>query len=349
MMANKTLKIKDIEIPKGKRVLDKEVVAKLSSSILEVGLLHPIIVSKDMKLIAGQHRLEAYKQNHEVMIEARVVDITFNDDMVATIELDENDARAELNIRDKVSLVEEIARLRDARAISGGVRGKNGKFTVSDPNETDTVKVRDSKRDKKRQTEAQEAGFKNRNEASRAKRIVKEGTEELIDAVNDGEVSVSGGYEISKLPKEEQNAKVELAKNNDGRVAKTPKAEKNIVKEKKIKVKEQDKFGSYVNVKIYTGDLSRTSDNIAKCFGKGFESAYNLLLHEMVTARTRGKNRNEDLAFSSYSYGTNSLSDGEVADIKALLAEGMYKKDIEELYNISSYLIDIVENIKDES
>ena len=70
------------------------------------------------------------------MIEARVVDITFNDDMVATIELDENDARAELNIRDKVSLVEEIARLRDARS-----RGADGKFAPVDPSEStgDTI------------------------------------------------------------------------------------------------------------------------------------------------------------------------------------------------------------------
>ncbi len=90
------------------------------------------------------------------MIEARVVDITFNDDMVATIELDENDARAELNIRDKVSLVEEIARLREGKTAN--------QYTKSASVSIGT--------EAKRQKEAKEAGFANKNEASRSKNLL---------------------------------------------------------------------------------------------------------------------------------------------------------------------------------
>ena len=344
MMANKILKIKDITIPKGKRKINKEVVTKLSSSISEIGLLHPIIVSKDMNLIAGQHRLEAMKMNQEVMIDARVVDITFNDDMVATIELDENDSRAELSIRDKVALVKEISRLRDAR-----VSNKGNQYTkmVSASCETDTIstKERNEKTRTKRQAEAKEAGFKNKNEADRCKQIVNNGTDELIDSVDLGEVSVAGGYAISRLPKEEQNDKVELAKNNQGRVVDIGEKEKNTVQEKKNNFKKQDKFGAYINVKIYTSDIKRTSDNIAKCFGNGFEKVYNLLLHEMILSLSFGQNRNKDLSFNSYSYGIKSLSDGEVAEIKELLLKEMKKKDIAELYNISSHLIEVANKI----
>ena len=346
MMANKTVKISDIDIPKGKREIDRGAVIKMASSIAEVGLLHPIIISKDMKLISGQHRLEAMKLNKEVMIEVRVANILFDDDMVVVIELDENDSRSELSFKDKFALVEEITRRKDERKNNG-----NNQYVKVDSlgNPKESKKEKNSKYRAKKEKEIKAAKFSSVDQYDSISRILKRGTEELIEAVEAKNISVNKGYTIAILPKDEQNVELENIKKgiplkkikNKQKIAE----DKNTVEEKKIKVKEQDKFGAYVNVKIYTGDIKRTSNNIAKCFGNGFEKVYGLLLHEMVTGLRAGKNQDSDVLYSSYSYGMKALSDGEISEIKKLFASGVQAKDIEEMYDISSYLIGSVRKI----
>ena len=53
--------ISEITVNAGRREVLPENVHKLADSILEVGLLNPIIVDHTQVLIAGLHRLEAVK------------------------------------------------------------------------------------------------------------------------------------------------------------------------------------------------------------------------------------------------------------------------------------------------
>lgn len=53
--------IDDILITKNRRKVNQDKVKELAESIKEIGLLNPIILSKDYILFAGAHRLEACK------------------------------------------------------------------------------------------------------------------------------------------------------------------------------------------------------------------------------------------------------------------------------------------------
>ncbi len=350
MMVNKTLKINSIYIPKGKRRIDKEVVDKLAKSISEIGLLHPIIVTSDLNLVAGQHRLHAMKQNGETEVEARVVGITFDDELLATIELDENDKRAELHIRDKKALLEEIRVLRDGRKKRNKAQQPK-EVTGCEHPITKTKEEINKKFENKRRKDAHEAGFKSREEAEIVTYVVKNGTDELVDILNDKKISNAGCRKISKLPKEEQSKAIKEALSKKGRGADTKKesVHRNTSSDKKLSFKKQDKYGAYVKVKIYTSDVKKTARNISECYGKGFEPVYTALLQEMIRVVKNGTVLNyNDVKFSSYSYGFTSISDGEVEECIDLLEEGVTKKDVAELYNISGSTVQKIKNIKKE-
>ncbi len=67
-------------------------IESLAADIQQIGLLHPIVVTKDKKLIAGRRRMAAFKHLGRKMIEATVVDI----DLLQRGELSENAQRLDL-------------------------------------------------------------------------------------------------------------------------------------------------------------------------------------------------------------------------------------------------------------
>lgn len=84
------------------RNIDPGQVASLKESILDVGLLNPITVCQSyevFRLVAGAHRLEAYKQAGYSEIEARVVDL--NDLERVLAECDENLCGPKLSASEK--------------------------------------------------------------------------------------------------------------------------------------------------------------------------------------------------------------------------------------------------------
>lgn len=88
-----SLPIDGIVVPDGRRTLRG--VAELAASIAEVGLIHPITVTPDARLVAGYHRLEACRGLGWAEIAATVVAA---DDLTAKlIEIDENLRRNEGN------------------------------------------------------------------------------------------------------------------------------------------------------------------------------------------------------------------------------------------------------------
>lgn len=95
--------------------------SELVQSIRTVGLLHPIVVDGEHRLIAGGRRLAAWQRVHEDQpIPAHVVEV---DDPVQA-ELDENTVRLDLPPSDRVAVarrIEELARTREpAPRVKGG-------------------------------------------------------------------------------------------------------------------------------------------------------------------------------------------------------------------------------------
>jgi len=93
----------------------------LATSIVMVGLLHPIVIGQDRRLIAGQRRLEACRMIGWTEIPATVVTNLSDARALLTAERDENTCRKEMTPSEKVSLgralepfVKERARERKA-------------------------------------------------------------------------------------------------------------------------------------------------------------------------------------------------------------------------------------------
>lgn len=89
----------------------------LMASIREVGLLNPITLTRDARLVAGQRRIEAYKRLGEVTIPARYVDNLSDAVLALRAELDENTER-------KAMLPSELASLGAALA---AIQSENGR------------------------------------------------------------------------------------------------------------------------------------------------------------------------------------------------------------------------------
>lgn len=95
----KMVKIADIKVGERKRQVDAKRAESLTKSIRTVGLISPITVNAKFELIAGNHRLEAFKALGKTEIPARIIDV--NKLQAEMIEIDENLVRKELTELEK--------------------------------------------------------------------------------------------------------------------------------------------------------------------------------------------------------------------------------------------------------
>lgn len=103
-----TIDIQRITVRPGRRKLDEHTVNELMKSIEELGLMNPITVTSGHVLIAGAHRLEAFRRMGRDTIEATILDI---DGLAAELaEIDENLTRADLT---KLERSTQLARRQD--------------------------------------------------------------------------------------------------------------------------------------------------------------------------------------------------------------------------------------------
>ena len=87
--------ISEITVNPGRREAAPGDVKELADSILEVGLINPIMVDQAHTLIAGLHRLEAMKLLGRTEIECTISDL--DGLQVALAEIDENFVRKDLS------------------------------------------------------------------------------------------------------------------------------------------------------------------------------------------------------------------------------------------------------------
>lgn len=100
--------IDDIVIRDGRREVDPGVVKRLADSIENVGLRHPITVRKKGEqyiLVAGRHRIEAFKKLDREHIPSCIVSMTNAE--ARMWEIAENLHRAELNKLDRANQIKE--------------------------------------------------------------------------------------------------------------------------------------------------------------------------------------------------------------------------------------------------
>ncbi len=109
-----------------KRTLSHDVVAALAQSIAEIGLLQPIVVTQDGRLVSGLHRLEACRMLGWDTIPCRTVDY---DGLEAELaEIDENLMRADLTVLERAEHLKRRKEIYEARysEAKAGVRRAYG-------------------------------------------------------------------------------------------------------------------------------------------------------------------------------------------------------------------------------
>jgi ParB/RepB/Spo0J family partition protein len=122
------LALDEIEIGDGRREINAAAVKRLADSIEQVGLRHPITVRRRGEryvLIAGRHRIEAFRRLKREHIPSLIVSMT--NDQARLWEIAENLHRAELSNLQRAEAIEEWRtiterQVRNGSAPSGGVQ-----------------------------------------------------------------------------------------------------------------------------------------------------------------------------------------------------------------------------------
>ena len=124
------INVNEITVKSGRRSIDDEKVNELVISIMESGLINPITVSSGNVLIAGAHRLEAFRRLGRKAIECNVVEA--EGVYAELIEIDENLVRNELHYIDSGNLTKrrkEIYEELHPETKQGMVNGQTSKKT----------------------------------------------------------------------------------------------------------------------------------------------------------------------------------------------------------------------------
>ena len=101
-------------------------IGPLADSVASLGLLHPIVVTSDLRLIAGHRRLEAVRK-----LGWREVDVRIADDLESAVELlaaerDENTCRLDMKPSELVALGRRLEELERPKARERQAHGETG-------------------------------------------------------------------------------------------------------------------------------------------------------------------------------------------------------------------------------
>ena len=166
----------------------------LADSIRLEGLLQPIGMTEQLELVFGERRIRATKDIlKQKTILARIVDVT----SIINGEYAENEIRKDFTPSERVAI---------AKAIERKVGNRQGQRT--DQLRGKIPEVDPGKRT--REAAAEKAGFGNDKTYRQAAKVVHNGTPKLIQAMDEGRVSISAASILADADADEQEAVLEL-------------------------------------------------------------------------------------------------------------------------------------------
>ncbi len=162
----------------------------LAASIAREGLLQPIGITEDFRLVFGQRRLAAVQGILQwPTIPARVVRVS----SLLGAEHDENEIRKDFTPSERAAIGAAV------EAELGERRGRDNPDNCPEFQGTET-----------RELAAQKAGFDSYKTYERAKKVTELGAPELVAAMDAGEVSISAAAVIAQAPPEAQREIVQM-------------------------------------------------------------------------------------------------------------------------------------------
>ncbi len=190
----KELKIADITVGSRHRK-DMGSLTSLADSIRREGLLQAIGVTEELQLVFGERRLRATRDIlKKQTILARIVDVT----SILAGEYAKNDIRKDFTPSERVAIAKAIERKVGNRQGQRTDRELRGKIPEVAPGT------------RTRETAAEKAGFGNDTTYRQAAKVVENGTPKLIQAMDDGRVSISAAAILAGANADEQEAVLEL-------------------------------------------------------------------------------------------------------------------------------------------
>lgn len=235
----------------------------LARSIEAEGLLQPIGITRENRLVFGGRRLAAcYTVLGWTHIEARFVDVS----SIVAGEYAENEVRKDFTASERVAIAEAVkAQLGERR----GAPSKSGAPVIGQK----FAQLHDGVRTK--EIAAERAGFGNAETLRQASAVVKLGAPALIEKMDAGEIAISAAAQIAKAPVERQTKIVALPDAERREELQRIKAEQQRVREEGARFEREkganafsgflQKHGRYLN--------AEEAETIAKVDGKITPSA----------------------------------------------------------------------------
>jgi ParB-like chromosome segregation protein Spo0J len=147
-------------------------IAGLAESIEQIGLLQPIGITEDKRLVFGERRVRAYEHLGRAKIPARLVHV----DSIARGEHDENVLRQDFTQSERDAI---------RRAIGHKPEGRPAENSADRPSYAEAAK---------------QAGFDSERTARKVGAVVEHGTPELVEAMDKGDVSIDAAAVMAKQP-----------------------------------------------------------------------------------------------------------------------------------------------------
>ena len=155
---------------------------ELAHSIKEVGLLQPIGVTPDNRLIFGERRLRAYRDVlGRTTIPVRIIDV----DSMLHGQYAENECRKNFTISERIAIVNAL------RSYSHGGDRKSDQVRNGD---NDSITLAEAR---------EKVGF-GKDSFYRAENVVERGIPELVDAMDAEELSINAAHELAQAAPDEQ-------------------------------------------------------------------------------------------------------------------------------------------------
>ena len=196
-----TMAVADVRVDCRLRARDDSKVESLASSIATIGLLNPIVVDTDGRLVAGLHRLEAHRMLGLADIDVRVLKL---DDIDAELaQIDENLMRNELSALERDEHFfrrDELLGVRGERREAGALPGTNNREV-----KRDTVSPFKHTADIAAEMGVSKRGYQ------RGKQIARDIAPDVRDAIRHTPVadSTTQLLDLARMPAHEQRAVVE--------------------------------------------------------------------------------------------------------------------------------------------
>lgn len=190
-----SVKISDIKIGERFRKKPGDIPA-LAESIKAIGLLHPVVVDSDLNLMAGLRRLRAAE-----FLGWTEINVNFADpNLLLQIEHDENELRENFTVSERVAIADAIEQ-----------------EMVKQKTHAD---LPPSHRCGKRMDEAaKKAGLGNKQTYHDARKVVAEAEPEIVEAMDDGTLSISDAARAASHSPEDQRAALDEVESGNARTA----------------------------------------------------------------------------------------------------------------------------------